>query len=98
MIQGMHAVKAYLVKCNIQISKIVDLVRGKLNTQNRITLGKLLISRFKKIVVNRIISGALVVLDVHQRDVLTGLIELNVKNINDFNWLCQLRYYWQVRC
>lgn len=33
------ALKGYLDLCNLQISKIVDLVRGPLKLQNRITLG-----------------------------------------------------------
>jgi dynein heavy chain len=40
--------------------------------------------------------GALIVLDVHAKYVVTDfLIKNRVESINSFDWQCQLRYYWE---
>jgi dynein heavy chain len=43
--------------------------------------------------IQRIIMGALIVLDVHARDVVDRLKREGVSDPSDFAWICQLRYY-----
>ena len=42
----------------------------------------------------RVAIGALVVMDVHNRDTVQEMTVLKVTNRTDFDWLSQLRYYW----
>jgi hypothetical protein len=39
--------------------------------------------------------GALCVTDVHARDVLEALVKEGVTSPRDFNWIAQLRYYYE---
>lgn len=38
---------------------------------------------------------ALIVIDVHGRDILQKLNDLKVTQTSDFNWISQIRYYWK---
>ncbi len=37
--------------------------------------------------------GALIVLDVHARDVVERLVKEGVSSVTDFAWICQMRYF-----
>ncbi|XP_053376707.1 dynein axonemal heavy chain 3-like [Mercenaria mercenaria] len=41
----------------------------------------------------RITLGALIVIDVHARDVVQNLTDIDIQNPLDFSWISQLRYY-----
>jgi len=47
--------------------------------------------------------GALIVIDVHAKEVIRKLKDDKITDINAFEWISQLRYYWTqdncfVRC
>ncbi|XP_051777061.1 dynein axonemal heavy chain 1 [Erpetoichthys calabaricus] len=42
----------------------------------------------------RSVLSALIVIEVHAKDVAAKLIEEKVGSVNDFEWISQLRYYW----
>ncbi|KAJ8667913.1 hypothetical protein QAD02_009576, partial [Eretmocerus hayati] len=44
--------------------------------------------------IQRMMLEAIIIIEVHARDVLSTLIEGKVDSINDFDWISQLRYYW----
>lgn len=38
--------------------------------------------------------NALIVIDVHAKDVVENLSRNNINDLNAFEWISQLRYYW----
>ena len=43
----------------------------------------------------RVTVGALAVVDVHARDVQKKMAEAGVARVTDFDWISQMRYYWE---
>ena len=45
---------------------------------------------------SRITLGALIVIDVHARDVVESFHKNKISSVTDFQWISQLRYYLEV--
>ena len=46
--------------------------------------------------IQRAILGAIITIDVHNRDIVQGLISSSVNSLGDFEWSKQQRYYWDA--
>lgn len=43
----------------------------------------------------RLKINGLVVIEVHQRDIIDKLYKVGCNDTNSFDWLAQLRFYWE---
>ena len=64
----------------------------KLNSQLK-GLVELVRGRLSKL--ERKTLGALTTIDVHNRDVVSKMVDLGTHEVSDFEWMSQLRYYWE---
>jgi dynein heavy chain, axonemal len=59
--------------------------------QDTVMLVRKKLTKLAKISVN-----ALIVIDVHARSVIQEMVDSNVSDPNAFEWIKQLRYYWET--
>eukprot|EP00912_Choanoflagellata_sp_UC4_P002384 UC4_evm1s1504 len=73
---------------NSELEEYYDLMVEQLKALVRQIRGKLT-------KVQRKVIGALIVIEVHNRDVVKQMLDDNVSRPTDFEWIKQLRYYWE---
>ena len=74
---GHAGLKEYLNALAVQLTDVVDVVRGKITK------------------LQRRLMQALCTLDVHARAVIQEMYDEKCTRKSDFEWLSQLRYYWE---
>ncbi|KAF5308293.1 hypothetical protein FQR65_LT06286 [Abscondita terminalis] len=72
---------------NKDLPKFFEVILDNLDQLRELVRGQLTF-------LHREILSALIVIEVHARDVTQVLVDNNVNNANDFDWISQLRYYW----
>jgi dynein heavy chain len=66
-----------------------------LDAQNKQLIDTVMLVR-QRLTKNQITTvNALIVIDVHAKDVVAKLVEQQIDDINAFEWISQLRYYWE---
>ena len=82
---------------NEQINGIVEMVRGKLPKSLRTTLSALTVIdvHARKPTNNKPIALHSSSTDCPLGDVIAKLHDDGINSINDFDWIAQLRYYWE---
>ncbi|XXQ30104.1 AAA+ ATPase domain-containing protein [Plasmodiophora brassicae] len=68
------------------VKKFLDLQRQQLSDMVTLVRGNLT-------PLQRMTIGALIVLDVHARDVISRMVDEGVSAVTDFGWISQMRYY-----
>nr|XP_054751474.1 dynein axonemal heavy chain 6-like isoform X1 [Lytechinus pictus]XP_054751475.1 dynein axonemal heavy chain 6-like isoform X1 [Lytechinus pictus] len=64
------------------------------NITNLNSLAAMVRGQLPKLV--RAIIGAQITIDVHARDIITSMVKNQVDSSNNFEWVKQLRYYWDL--
>jgi dynein heavy chain len=66
-----------------------DVMKGQLADLVRLVRGELGS-------IQREVLSALIVIEVHARDVVETMVKQGVSKLSDFEWISQLRYYWET--
>uniref|UniRef100_UPI000EF49A7E dynein heavy chain 1, axonemal n=2 Tax=Ciona intestinalis TaxID=7719 RepID=UPI000EF49A7E len=90
VIAGAQVYWSRYVEEAIEAGKIDDLYERLVSMLNDLVE----LVRGKLTGMQRLMMSALIVIEVHARDVVGNLCAEKVKTVNDFEWISQLRYYW----
>ncbi|KAH6590256.1 hypothetical protein BASA50_009516 [Batrachochytrium salamandrivorans] len=100
---GMLLISAALVSWTSECTKALQEIEKGEKTSMKI-LKKRQISSLKRLAdlvrsplgkVDRKKLIALITVEVHSRDVIDKMVKLGCSNVNSFEWMSQLRYYWE---